>query len=109
MDLFALCIYGCATMENATQLIALTEALDEINASLAQMALTPRVNDYQAAAHAYQRMVESWPITAPSQEQRDAIFDCVMELHSEVVAVSGCRQVASAFIAFVESQIETGT
>ena len=96
-------------MENAAQLFALTNALEEIQEALADMTFTPRVGDYQAAASAYERMVESWPTTLPSEEQRDAIFDCVMELHSEVVAVSGCRAVASAFLAFVESQDKTGT
>jgi hypothetical protein len=97
-------------MDTATQIHALEKALDEIFFALGDMAPTPRLHDYEAAASSYARMVDTWQESSPSDAQRDAIFECVMDLHSEVVAVSGVRAVASAFLAFVEStEDRTGT
>jgi hypothetical protein len=99
-------------MDIATQVHALEKALVEIRFALEDMMPTPRVNDYQAAAASYARMVDTWLESSPSDAQRDAVFECVMDLHSEVVAVSGVRAVANAFLAFVESSVEqekTGT
>ena len=94
----------------ATQIHALEKALVEIRFALDDMLPTPRVNDYKAAASSYARMVDTWLESSPSDAQRDAVFECVMDLHSEVVAVSGVRAVANAFLAFVESaQEKTGT
>jgi len=74
------------------------------------MSPTPRVRDYLAATSSYERMIDTWPSSGPSNAQRDAVFECVMDLHSEVCAVSGVRAVARAFLAFVETQEEkTGT
>jgi hypothetical protein len=74
------------------------------------MAPTPRVRDYQAAASSYGRMMDTWLESEPSNAQRDAVFECVMDLHSEVCAVSGVRAVARAFLAFVETaEKQTGT
>jgi hypothetical protein len=97
-------------MDIATQIHALEKALVEIRFALEDMIPTPRVNDYKAAASSYTRMVDTWLDSSPSDAQRDAVFECVMDLHSEVVAVSGVRAVANAFLAFVEStQDKTGT
>ena len=99
-------------MDIATQIHALEKALVEIRFALEDMNPTPRVNDYKAAASSYARMVDTWldAEASPSDAQRDAVFECVMDLHSEVVAVSGVRAVANAFLAFVESaQDKTGT
>ena len=96
-------------MDLATQIHALEKALHEIRFSLEDMMPTPRVSDYTAAASSYARMIETWRESSPSDAQRDAVFECVMDLHSEVVAVSGVRAVASAFLAFVESETRTGT
>jgi hypothetical protein len=95
-------------MDIATQVHALEKALGEIRGALDDMNPTPRVRDYQAAASSYTRIVETWPVSSPSEAQRDAVFECVMDLHSEVVAVSGVRAVASAFLAFVESEEKLG-
>jgi hypothetical protein len=95
-------------MDIATQIHALEKALDEIRVALDDMAPTPRVRDYQAAAASYGRMLETWLVSNPSDAQRDAILECVMDLHSEIVAVSGVRAVANAFLAFAESEIKTG-
>ena len=99
-------------MDIATQIHALEKALVEIRFALEDMMPTPRVNDYKAAASSYARMMETWLESTPSDAQRDAVFECVMDLHSEVVAVSGVRAVANAFLAFVEAeaaQEKTGT
>jgi hypothetical protein len=97
-------------MDIATQIHALEKALVEIRLSLEDMMPTPRVHDYKAAASSYARMIDSWAASSPSDAQRDAVFECVMDLHSEIVAVSGVRAVANAFLAFVESAEEkTGT
>ncbi len=96
-------------MEIATQIHALEKALDEIRVALDDMSQTPRVRDYKAAAASYARMIDTWLQSHPSDAQRDAVLECVMDLHSEVVAVSGVRAVASAFLAFVEQDIKTGT
>jgi hypothetical protein len=97
-------------MDLATQIHALEKALVEIRFSLEDMMPTPRVADYTAAAASYARMIDTWMESSPSDAQRDAVFECVMDLHSEVVAVSGVRAVATAFLAFVESNGErTGT
>jgi hypothetical protein len=99
-------------MDIATQLSALEKALGEIRFALSDMMPTPRVSDYQAAAASYSRTIETWLESSPNDAQRDAVFECVMDLHSEVVAVSGVRAVANAFLAFVESTVEqerTGT
>jgi hypothetical protein len=95
-------------MDTATQVHALEKALYEIRLALEDMSPTPRVRDYQAAASSYARMVDTWLASNPSDAQRDAVFECVMDLHSEVVAVSGVRAVANAFLAFAESEIKTG-
>jgi hypothetical protein len=95
-------------MDIATQIQALEKALDEIRVALDDMAPTPRVRDYQAAASSYARMLDTWLDSNPSDAQRDAILECVMDLHSEIVAVSGVRAVANAFLAFAESEIKTG-
>jgi hypothetical protein len=97
-------------MDIATQIHALEKALAEIRLSLEDMSSTPRVHDYKAAAASYARMVDTWLASSPSDAQRDAVFECVMDLHSEIVAVSGVRAVANAFLAFVESaEVKTGT
>jgi hypothetical protein len=97
-------------MDIATQIQALDKALDEIRLALGDMSPTPRVRDYIAAAASYERMIDTWPQSAPSNAQRDAVFECVMDLHSEVCAVSGVHAVARAFLAFVETeQKRTGT
>ena len=96
-------------MDIATQLPALEKALVEIRFALDDMELTPRVRDYQAAAASYTRMIETWVQSLPSNAQRDAVFECVMDLHSEICAVSGVRAVAHAFLAFVENAEKTGT
>lgn len=95
-------------MDTPTQTHALLKALGEIKNALDDMMPTPRVRDYQAAASSYARMIETWHGSEPSTAQRDAVFECVMDLHSEIVAVSGVRAVASAFLAFVEAD-KTGT
>ena len=95
-------------MDIATQIHALEKALDEIRFALGDMSPTPRVRDYEAAASSYSRMIDTWLESSPSDAQRDAVFECVMDLHSEIVAVSGVRAVAHAFLAFVESE-KTGT
>jgi hypothetical protein len=91
-------------MDLANQIVALEKALDEIRAALEDMMPTPRVRDYKAAAASYEKMIDTWGVSAPSDAQRDTVLECVMDLHSEVVAVSGVRQVASAFLAFVEQE-----
>ncbi len=99
-------------MDTATQIHALEKALVEIRFALEDMLPTPRVKDYQAAASSYARMIDTWLESSPTDAQRDAVFECVMDLHSEVVAISGVRAVATAFLAFVEaaaSQEKTGT
>ena len=96
-------------MDIATQIHALEKALHEIFFALGDMAPTPRLHDYEAAASSYSRMVDTWLEASPTDAQRDAIFECVMDLHSEVVAVSGVRAVAHAFLAFVESAPEEST
>jgi hypothetical protein len=97
-------------MDIATQIQALDKALGEIRVALDDMAPTPRVHDYKAATSSYARMIDTWPGSAPSNAQRDAVFECVMDLHSEVCAVSGVRAVARAFLAFVETaEKQTGT
>ena len=96
-------------MDMANQLPALEKALDEIRFALDDMDRTPRVRDYQAAAASYARMIETWNLSLPSNAQRDAVFECVMDLHSEICAVSGVRAVAHAFLAFVENAEKTGT
>lgn len=97
-------------MDIVTQMHALEKALVEIRSALDDMMPTPRVRDYQAATSSYSRMVDTWLESSPSDAQRDAVFECVMDLHSEIVAVSGVRAVANAFLAFVESTEEkTGT
>jgi hypothetical protein len=94
-------------MDTATQVHALEKALDEINVALDDMAQTPRVRDYKAATASYARMIDTWLDSSPSDAQRDAVFECVMDLHSEVVAVSGVRAVATAFLAFLDSERKT--
>ena len=96
-------------MDIATQIHALEKALDEIRVALDDMAQTPRVRDYKAAASSYARMIDTWPGGETTDAARDAIFECVMDLHSEVVAVSGVRAIANAFLAFADSEIKTGT
>ena len=91
-------------MDLANQIVALEKALGEIRGALDDMMPTPRVRDYKAAAASYERMVDTWFESSPSDAQRDTVFECVMDLHSEVVAVSGVRAVASAFLAFVEAE-----
>jgi hypothetical protein len=93
-----------SAMDIATQVNALEKALDEIRLSLDDMAQTPRVRDYKAATASYSRMIDTWIDSNPSDAQRDAVFECVMDLHSEVVAVSGVRAVATAFLAFLDSE-----
>ena len=71
---------------------------------------TPRVHDYKAAAASYARMVDTWLASSPSDAQRDAVFECVMDLHSEIVAVSRRPRSSECVLAFVESAEEkTGT
>src|ERR1700685_4604619 len=97
-------------MDTATQIHALEKALVELRAALDDMAPTPRVGDYQAASSAYSRMIDTWLESSPSDARRDAVFECVMDLHSEIVAVSGVRAVANEFLASVESEEKkTGT
>ena len=96
-------------MDIATQLPAIEKALDEIRFALDDMEVTPRVRDYQAATASYARIIETWGTSAPSSAQRDAVFECVMDLHSEICAVSGVRAVAHAVLAFVENAERTGT
>jgi len=95
-------------MDIATQVTALEKALDEIRGALEDMNPTPRVRDYVAATSSYARIVDTWMSSSPSEAQRDAVFECVMDLHSEVVAVSGVRAVANAFLAFIDAD-KTGT
>ena len=57
---------------------------------------SPRRRDLTARARAYARLLDGWTRTPPTDGQQEALLDCVMALHTEVVRSSGTYVVGSA-------------
>lgn len=55
-----------------------------------------RQSGLAARARAYARLLEGWARTPPTDGQQEALLDCVMALHAEVVRSSGTYVVGNA-------------
>jgi hypothetical protein len=67
-------------------LIAIVEALEEIQAAISGHPYSTTVREWSRRAEAHARVVEGWlRFSQPHDEtQEDALLECVLDLHAEV-------------------------
>ena len=74
----------------------IARSLDQICDVLHDLPDSARQRDLAARARAYARLLDGWARTPPTDGQQEALLDCVMALHAEVVRSSGTYLVGNA-------------
>jgi hypothetical protein len=64
--------------------VVIADALAGILDDLAALPATPKTRELQARADNYRRALESWGHMRPTDAQRDALRDLVLDLHARV-------------------------
>jgi hypothetical protein len=71
-------------VEKSSQPPQLEAVIAGIIDELQEMAVTPHVRELRAKAGTYQRVIANWAAYAPTTPQRQAMVECVAELHEKV-------------------------
>ncbi len=74
----------------------LSRSLDQIWDVLGDLPDSPRRREQACRARAYERLLDAWSRSPPTDAQQEALLDCVMALHAEVVRSSGLFLAAEA-------------
>ncbi len=69
----------------STRLDIVRTALDDIVTRLAEAQLTEAVRDLRRQAARYERIVQEWQTTAPTEDERALIMGEVLELNMAVI------------------------
>jgi hypothetical protein len=67
----------------------IARSLGQICDVLNELPDSARPHDLAARARAYARLLDGWTRMPPTDGQQEALLDCVMALHAEVVRSSG--------------------
>ena len=63
------------------------DLLDAIDQALAKVPDSPQKRQLGSKAEAYRRTLQSWRVHAPSQDQRDALYEMVIALQTKLLEV----------------------